>query len=38
VGHAANSAIPVPIQRGNSGGPVRDQSGNVIGGTVSRKT
>ena len=28
--------ISVPIQRGNSGGPVFDQSGNVIGVVVSK--
>ncbi|MEQ1775677.1 MAG: surface-adhesin E family protein [Burkholderiales bacterium] len=32
----AQMQISVPIQRGNSGGPVFDQSGNVIGVVVSK--
>jgi S1-C subfamily serine protease len=28
--------ISVPVQRGNSGGPVLDQAGNVIGVVVSK--
>ncbi|OGA07960.1 MAG: hypothetical protein A2W68_15050 [Betaproteobacteria bacterium RIFCSPLOWO2_02_64_14] len=35
-GNQSQMQISVPIQRGNSGGPVFDQSGNVIGVVVSK--
>jgi S1-C subfamily serine protease len=35
-GNETQMQISVPIQRGNSGGPVFDQSGNVIGVVVSK--
>src|SRR6185295_1912273 len=35
-GDPTQMQISVPIQRGNSGGPVLDQSGNVIGVVVSK--
>jgi uncharacterized protein len=35
-GNKSQMQISVPIQRGNSGGPVFDQSGNVIGVVVSK--
>lgn len=35
-GNPAQMQISVPVQRGNSGGPVLDQSGNVIGVVVSK--
>ena len=35
-GNAKQMQISVPIQRGHSGGPVFDQSGNVIGVVVSK--
>ena len=35
-GNTSQMQISVPIQRGNSGGPVFDQSGNVIGIVVSK--
>jgi S1-C subfamily serine protease len=35
-GNPAQMQISVPIQRGNSGGPVLDQAGNLIGVVVSK--
>jgi V8-like Glu-specific endopeptidase len=35
-GNQSQMQISVPVQRGNSGGPVFDQSGNVIGVVVSK--
>ena len=35
-GNPAQMQISVPVQRGNSGGPVLDQAGNVIGVVVSK--
>jgi S1-C subfamily serine protease len=35
-GNTSQMQISVPVQRGNSGGPVFDQSGNVIGVVVSK--
>ena len=35
-GNPAQMQISVPVQRGNSGGPVLDQAGNVIGIVVSK--
>jgi S1-C subfamily serine protease len=35
-GNPSQMQISVPVQRGNSGGPVFDQSGNVIGVVVSK--
>ena len=35
-GNPAQMQISVPIQRGNSGGPVFDQAGNLIGVVVSK--
>lgn len=35
-GNTGQMQISVPIQRGNSGGPVLDQAGNVIGVVVSK--
>jgi S1-C subfamily serine protease len=35
-GNKSQMQISVPIQRGNSGGPVLDQAGNVIGVVVSK--
>jgi len=35
-GNKSHMQISVPIQRGNSGGPVFDQAGNVIGVVVSK--
>ena len=35
-GNSAQMQISVPVQRGNSGGPVLDQSGHVIGVVVSK--